>query len=51
MFRDGLAGAGIGIGGTVLGTQVNLVVAGPEGDASAGIAPLFARAGLAVRLS
>ena len=50
MFRDGLTGAGIGIGGTVLGAQVDLVVARPEGDGSAGIEPLFARAGLAVCL-
>jgi hypothetical protein len=50
MFRDGLAGAGIGIGGAVLGAQVNLVVAGSEGDGSAGIEPLFSRTGLAVRL-
>ena len=49
VFCNGLTGASIGIGGTLLGAQVNLVVAGPKGDGSAGIKPLLARAGFALQ--
>ena len=49
MFRNRLAGAGIGIGGAVLGAQVYLVIARAKGDGPAGVKPLLARAGFALQ--